>query len=229
MYLVFTRMPGESFRRRLRSLLLYLCDVFRALINSLVCWFWTSALGLVLFQICYSGINVTSSLLLLVFVVFPTYSQLSVRKRSSSPNSMIPKQLLHYYVPSLHQVSYSASTLKFEYISGIKFSIYAYVQFKPMRVSWQNLSEVVAKSACSPENSLNFIWAYEKCAIRISRNSIFHQILPTSRPGWTRTLWDKIVSSCLWECFSHIKCFLKAFIRENCFGFRSASKMLSEY
>ena len=34
MYLVFTRMPGESYRRRLRSLLLCLCDVFRALINS---------------------------------------------------------------------------------------------------------------------------------------------------------------------------------------------------
>ena len=51
MYLVFTRMPGESYRRRLRSLLLYLCYVFRALINSLVCWFYTSALGLVLFQI----------------------------------------------------------------------------------------------------------------------------------------------------------------------------------
>ena len=37
MYLVFTRMPGESYRRRLRSLLLYLCYVFRALIISLVC------------------------------------------------------------------------------------------------------------------------------------------------------------------------------------------------
>ena len=37
MYLVFTRMPGENNRRRLRSLLLYLCYVFRALINSLVC------------------------------------------------------------------------------------------------------------------------------------------------------------------------------------------------
>ena len=34
MYLVFTRMPGESCRRRLRSLLLYLCYVFRALINN---------------------------------------------------------------------------------------------------------------------------------------------------------------------------------------------------
>ena len=36
-YLVFTRMPGESNSRRLRSLLLYMCYVFRALINSLVC------------------------------------------------------------------------------------------------------------------------------------------------------------------------------------------------
>ena len=31
MYLVFTRMPGESYRRLLRSLLLYLCYVFRVL------------------------------------------------------------------------------------------------------------------------------------------------------------------------------------------------------
>ena len=37
MYLVFTRMPGESYRRRLLSLLLSLRDVFRALINSLAC------------------------------------------------------------------------------------------------------------------------------------------------------------------------------------------------
>ena len=37
MYFIFTRMPGESYRRRLRSLLLYLCYVFRALINSRVC------------------------------------------------------------------------------------------------------------------------------------------------------------------------------------------------
>ena len=50
-YLVFTRMPGENYRRRLRSLLLYFCYVFPALINSSVCWFCTSALGFVLFQI----------------------------------------------------------------------------------------------------------------------------------------------------------------------------------
>ena len=50
-HLVFTRMPGESCRRRLSSLLLCLCDVFRALMNSLVSRFFTSALRLVLFQI----------------------------------------------------------------------------------------------------------------------------------------------------------------------------------
>ena len=50
MYFVLTRMPGESYRKRLRPLLLYLCYVFRALINSLVHWFCASALGLVLFQ-----------------------------------------------------------------------------------------------------------------------------------------------------------------------------------
>ena len=37
MYLVFARMAGESYRRRLRPLLLHLCYVFRALINYLVC------------------------------------------------------------------------------------------------------------------------------------------------------------------------------------------------
>ena len=38
MHLVYTRMPrGSHRRRRLRSLLLCLCDVFRAVINSLVC------------------------------------------------------------------------------------------------------------------------------------------------------------------------------------------------
>ena len=36
MYLVFTRIPGESYCRRLRSLLLYLCYVLGTLINSCV-------------------------------------------------------------------------------------------------------------------------------------------------------------------------------------------------
>ena len=52
MYLVFTCMPGESYCRRLGSLLLCLCYVFWALINFFVCWFYMSSLGLILFQIC---------------------------------------------------------------------------------------------------------------------------------------------------------------------------------
>ena len=36
MYIVFTRIPGESYRKRLKSLWLYLCYVFRALLNSIV-------------------------------------------------------------------------------------------------------------------------------------------------------------------------------------------------
>ena len=47
-----SHIPGDSYRRRLGSLLC-LCDVFRALIKSLVCWSSTSALGLVLFQIVF--------------------------------------------------------------------------------------------------------------------------------------------------------------------------------
>ena len=35
MHLVFTHVRGESYCRRLRSLFLYLCYVFQALINSL--------------------------------------------------------------------------------------------------------------------------------------------------------------------------------------------------
>ena len=51
MHLVFTCMPGDSYCKPFRPLLLCLCDVFRAQINSLVCWDCTCAVGLVLFQI----------------------------------------------------------------------------------------------------------------------------------------------------------------------------------
>ena len=37
MYLVTTRMPGESYHRQRRSLISFLYDAFRALINPLVC------------------------------------------------------------------------------------------------------------------------------------------------------------------------------------------------
>ena len=52
MYLVFTRMPGESYRRQLRSLLLYLCYIFRALINSLVGCYYTKPSRYSLLQMC---------------------------------------------------------------------------------------------------------------------------------------------------------------------------------
>ena len=46
MYLVFTRTPGESYRRRLFSFFfLYLCYVLRALINSLVCRVYLSGIA----------------------------------------------------------------------------------------------------------------------------------------------------------------------------------------
>ena len=41
-----------SYHRQFRSLL-YLCCTFLALINSLVCWFCTRILGLILFQSCF--------------------------------------------------------------------------------------------------------------------------------------------------------------------------------
>ena len=42
---IITQMPGESYHRQLGSLLLCSCDVFWALINCLVCWLCTGALG----------------------------------------------------------------------------------------------------------------------------------------------------------------------------------------
>ena len=50
MYLAFTRMPGESYRRWLRSLLLYFCYIFRTLINSLVCWFFLLCFSVLYFS-----------------------------------------------------------------------------------------------------------------------------------------------------------------------------------
>ena len=54
MYPAFTRMPGESHRRRLRSLL-YLCYVFRALINSLLYRFFSFSSSTINFQLYVKG------------------------------------------------------------------------------------------------------------------------------------------------------------------------------
>ena len=81
MYLVSTRMPVKRYLRRLTSLLLYLCYVFRALINSLVCWFYTSALGLVLFQIflCGSYISLKFKSVKLGHFIQSTFKSVNVR------------------------------------------------------------------------------------------------------------------------------------------------------
>ena len=100
MYLVFTRMPGESYHRRLKSLLLYLCYVFRALINSLECWFCTSALGLVLFQISE---RMCSDLILLYVIIITwrrTLEMLPAPTRSCFPRAGLS-------VPSLSALSRS--------------------------------------------------------------------------------------------------------------------------
>ena len=65
----------KKYCRWLESLLFCLCDVFQALINSLVCWFQIVALGIILFEIAHSGphsvshckINLTWCLLLDLF------------------------------------------------------------------------------------------------------------------------------------------------------------------
>ena len=56
MYLVFTRMSGESYCRRLRSLLLlYLCNVFRVLIKSACVLFLSLSVSLsVCLSVCLS-------------------------------------------------------------------------------------------------------------------------------------------------------------------------------
>ena len=61
MYLVFTRMPGESYCRRPGSLLLYLCCVFRVLfsvVNNLSAMSNLMCLLLfVLFAVCVPGLT----------------------------------------------------------------------------------------------------------------------------------------------------------------------------
>ena len=69
MYLALTRMPGVSYRRRLISLL-YLCYVFRALINSLVCRFYMSALGLVVSDLCSNSITFQQAVIMFVIPFF---------------------------------------------------------------------------------------------------------------------------------------------------------------
>ena len=68
MYLAFACMPGESYSRQLRSLLLYLCYVFWALMNSLGCWLFNTKvskkssfyMSFLLFLLIYEPYSVVS-------------------------------------------------------------------------------------------------------------------------------------------------------------------------
>jgi len=58
---VFTRMPGESYRRRLRSSLFCLRDVFQAPVNSLVSWSCFCALvQICCFQLLFGSRSILS-------------------------------------------------------------------------------------------------------------------------------------------------------------------------
>ena len=80
MYLVFTCMPGESYHRQLRSLLLYLYYVPWVLINSLVCWFCIISIMLSFHVLSYHILQIFILILILSkgFFDFFTYMATSL-------------------------------------------------------------------------------------------------------------------------------------------------------
>ena len=121
-------MPGESYRRRLRSCTmyqvsglcrhLYLCYVFRALINSLVCWFiicksaCVSKCQCVSVLICFVWLSVGGSVCL--SVCLHTYQSLQL-----SLNRII-LNFLHFI-----NISFMTSTLLFFFFFYHSYSIQA--------------------------------------------------------------------------------------------------------
>ena len=111
MYLAFTRVPGESYRRRFRSLLLRLCDVFLALINSPVCWLITLNFSLSCLDFFFSSppppppptpihfLLLLSFLFVLFFGVLPLPSSLP-------PFSTILQNCSSCYRPQTTKVNY---------------------------------------------------------------------------------------------------------------------------
>ena len=85
--LAFTRMPGKSYRRRFRPLLLCSCKAFLAIINSLFRWFYTSVLGLIVFQITLLFNMNCSNSVLIHFCQFRSIWHLCNRK---SPYALHP-------------------------------------------------------------------------------------------------------------------------------------------
>ena len=100
-YLVFTHMPGTSYYRQLGSLL-YVRYIFRALINSLVCWFCTSTLGLIWFQM---SIKITSGLGTAGFILF---SKISFRNNQTLADVLCVKWV-HF---KLQNITGQQNTLK---------------------------------------------------------------------------------------------------------------------
>ena len=105
MYLVFTHMPGESYWRRLRSFSLRWCDIFRALINSL--------LFLVTLLLIFANLGLSGHLLLQV-----------TRQNNSDKNSF--RSFLNCpernTVVILHHCRHSSTTRS--WLSVIKSGVY---------------------------------------------------------------------------------------------------------
>ena len=98
MYLVFTRIPCKSCRGRLRSLLLCLCGVFRALINFLVCWFYQT-ICLSIYK-CFEVTSISAiSLLQREFVIYLIACLIIINKTINLPSSQVDWLVL-MFVPA---------------------------------------------------------------------------------------------------------------------------------
>ena len=95
-------MPGESYCRRLRSLLLYLCDVFWALINSLVCWVLSGS-----FHTPQVRDTSRSGLSDLYFTIPPLFSTYFLRQTLVSPWQSPPLAHITCYNHWLFYVTFS--------------------------------------------------------------------------------------------------------------------------
>ena len=144
-YLVFTRMTGYSYRRRLGSLL-RLCDVLRALITSLVCWLslWWEP---------------TCCIFILVVVYFLLFT--SCWCKAATFISIIFPRICktwgwhsdHVYVCKLSHVHVATS----KSVEGFFGAVFTYVHFwwerKCVSVMWykpgQYLDHIRAKIACN--------------------------------------------------------------------------------
>ena len=172
MYLVFTCMPCESYRRWLRFLLL--CYVFQALINSLVCWFCTGTLGLVLVQIQ----NSASKLILK-----------SCRAEHAKP---LLKQL--HWLPAEQRIKYKIACLCYQIIIGAAHQYsdefdQIYVPFRSLVLLW--MIELFA----SPPSKENSMVVVPSASLLHKSGIIFLLIFVTTLPSLPSKLALKHTSS----------------------------------